>query len=101
MEGAFISIYKNFVTVELWVNKDLSPNERNFGGIKVTDGSIIKKDVYWDNLDYFHKLKNKKIKELEKDLKQNNQLYDTWVQDIEWCMNRFKELGYLKKKKGD
>jgi hypothetical protein len=101
MEGTFISIYKNWVTVELWVNKDLSLREGNFGGVRVSDGRIDKKDVYWDNIDYFLKLKKKKIKELKKDLQEANQLYDTWVQDVEWCINRFKKLGYLKKKKGD
>lgn len=91
MEGTIISVYKGNATIDVFVNNDLSkPMKEPFGSIIVTDGSIGKADVFWDNLKYFEDIDLEKEKSMIKELIDADQYYKGVIEDIKYIMDRVK-----------
>jgi hypothetical protein len=95
LDGYTVSVYRNSVTVTVWVTPELKKKATNnsvFGDIEVSDGNIGKESVHWDNLEYFFKIGKEKKKELKQDLIDNRQWYEGWCKDLKWCMKEIKRL---------
>lgn len=97
MQGQTILLYKNQVTLELFLDEDLKakiyPDGEGFGSITV-ESTTNKEDYYADNLKYFTSFDTDKDrrKEVKKDLKKLDQFYKGVLKDIDHVFRRAYEL---------
>jgi hypothetical protein len=96
MEGQFISFYKNEVTLEIFLNDDLTSQGKDWASITVDTGMIGSKPKYWDNLRFFLENEEKVIKkQCKPDVKEIGLSWKEVYKDIKFLIGRAQKLGYL------
>lgn len=95
MEGVIISLYKDDVTLDVWVKDDLSKDKTLFGAIKVSEG-MDNEFCYWDNIPFFQNVSRKDFRnecggDLGKLRHRGNEIYD----DIKYLISKAKKLNLL------
>lgn len=96
MEHTEIKLHKNNTCLSFFVDEDFGRAKYPMFSLTITDGYINKKEVFWDNIDYFFDLTFDEVAECTKELIESDQYYDGVFSDIEYLINRAKEIGYLK-----
>ena len=75
----YIELHIDSVTLSINVTKSLKKQKnrlKNFGWIKISDGTIGEKELFWDNLSFFFTVSEKKFrKECGEELEKRG--YDT------------------------
>ena len=93
-----VVIRENDVALTVFVNDDLSRDDKCFGYLEIHDGFLDTKPVFWDNLPYFFNIGAKKKKSIKYELKENNGFYPGVVKDIKKVFKKAFELGIIVKK---
>ena len=96
MEGQFISFYKYEVTLEIWLEDDLTSRKDLFGAFTISTGKIGDEDAYWDNISFFIQNKEKVVKkDCKSDIKKLGLKWKDVYADIMYLIKKAQGLGYL------
>jgi hypothetical protein len=94
--NTYVQFYKGDVELNISVKSDLTLQEgnlKNFGYFEITDGSLGKKSIFWDSVDFFLDCSKKEFKEVCKEQLEEagynwKEVYDT----IQSLLKRAKKL---------
>lgn len=94
-----IELYLDNVTLSLSVRESLKKEKgslKNFGYIKVHDGSLDSKEVFWDNINYFLRADKKEFKkECKEDLDKADYNWKETYKTIKKLLKRAEKLNLI------
>lgn len=101
MELIEIKLHKNDTCLSFFVDEGLYPCKHPMHSLTITDGSIHKQEVFWDNILYFVEMTPDKVAECTIDLYEAEQYYEGVFKDIEYLIAKARIMGYLKIEKDE
>lgn len=96
----YVQLSKGYVVLNISITDDLKRqkgNLKNFGYFEITDGTINKESIFWDNLTFFLKASEEEVlKEIEKELLENGYKPKKILKQVNRLLKRAKKLKLLK-----
>lgn len=95
MGNTEIVISRNETSVRVFTNSDLTKDSNPMARVIIYDGGIYSEAIYWDNINYFLELDDKKKSEIIQELSDKGQYYPKVIDDIEYLVDRIQKMGLI------
>lgn len=97
MKGIILQLYKDDITLSVWVNDKFKSTGDVFGHIEIGGSLDSDKNCFWDNISFFQYCGRKEFnRECKQELKEKNFDHRQTYKDIKSLIKKAYKLGILK-----